>query len=151
MSRNSHFFLILQLSLLTTLECICRDNEAVLLWHWQQLGCLTLALQGFKLWSGRQQRRLWVYDRGLHKPGFFDHILLGSFNEREFKGRMRMEILTFEYLCKTLAHNLQRQDTRLRLAIPVQMKVVVSISKLATCNSMQCIADMYKLAYIPLN
>ena len=138
-------FLIFQLSLLTTLECISRDNEAVLLWHWQQLGALTLALHGFKLWSGRQQRRLWAHDRGLHRPGFFDQILLKSFNEREFKGRMRMDISTFEYLCSTLAPDLQRQDTRLRLAIPVQVKVAVSISRFATGNSMQSIADLYKI------
>ena len=81
----------------------------------------------------------------LHRPGFFDQILLGSFNEREFKGRMRMDVSTFEYLCSTLAPDLQRQDTRLRLAIPVQVKVAVSISRLATGNSMQCIADLYKI------
>ena len=136
--------LLFQLSLFATLECISRENEAIFLWHWQQLG-LTLAIHGLKLWSGRQQRRLWVHDRGLHKPGFFDQNLLGSFNAREFKGRMRMDVSTFEYLCATLALDLQRQDTRLRLAIPVQVKVVVSISRLATGNSMQYIADLYKI------
>ena len=138
-------FLIFQLSLLASLECISRENEQVVLWHLQQLGCLTLALHGFKLLSGRQQQRLWAHDRGLHRPRFFDQILLGSFNEREFKGRMRMDISTFEYLCCTLAPDLQTQDTRLRLAIPVQVKVVVSISRLATGNSMQSIADLYKI------
>ena len=138
-------FFIFQLALLASLECISRDREAVLLWQWQQLGCLTLALHGFKLLNGRQQRRLWAHDRGLHRPGFFDQVLLGSFNEREFKGRMRMDISTFEYLCSTLAPELQIQDTKLRLAIPVQVKVAVSISRLATGNSMQCIADLHKI------
>ena len=58
---------------------------------------------------------------------------------------MRMDISTFEYLCCTLAPDLERQDTRLRLAIPVQVKVAVSISRLATGNSMKCIADLYKI------
>ena len=56
---------------------------------------LTLALHDFKLRSGRHQRRLWAYDRELHKPGFFDQNLLGSFNAMEFKGRMRMNVSTF--------------------------------------------------------
>ena len=51
----------------------------------------------------------------------------------------------FEYLCSTLVSDLQRQDTSMRLAIPGQVKVVVSISRLATGNSMQCIADLYQI------
>ena len=147
MDPNVHkliILLIFQLSLFSTLECISRDKEAILLWHYQQVG-LTLALHGLKVWSGRQQRRLWAHDRGLHKPGFFDQNLLGSFNAREFKGRMRMDVSTFEYLCATLAPDLQRWDTRMRLAIPVQVKVAVSISRLATGNSMQCIVDLYRI------
>ena len=104
-----------------------------------------LALHGFKRCSGRRQRRLWVHDRGLHKPGFFYQNLLGSFNSREFKGRMRMDVSTFECLCCNLAPELQRRDTNMRLTIPVQVKIAVSITKLASSNSMQCIADLYKI------
>ena len=143
--RKLTLLLVLQLSLLTILECYSIDNELVLLWHWQQLDCLAVELQRSKFGSGRQRRRLWAHDRGLHRPGFFDQNLLGSFNEREFKGRMRMNVSTFEYLCNTLAPDLQTQDTRLRLAIPVQVKVAVSIVRLAIGNSMQCIADLYKI------
>ena len=71
--------------------------------------------------------------------------MLGSFNAREFKGRMRIDVLTFEYSCSTLAPDLQRQDTNMRLAIPVQVKVTVSISRLATGNFMQCIVDLYMI------
>ena len=106
---------------------------------------MTVALHDFKLRSGRHQRRLWAHNQGLHKPGFFDQNLLGSFNSREFKGRMRIDVSTFEYLCNTLASDLQRQDTSMRLAIPVQVKVAVSISRLATGNYMQCIADLYRI------
>jgi len=58
-----------------------------------------------------------------------------------------MNVSTFEYLRSTLAHHLHRQDMNMRLAIPIQMKVAVSISRLATCNSMQCIADLYKIGF----
>ena len=63
-------------------------------------------------------RRLWAHERGLHRPRFFDQNLLGSFNVRKFKGRMRMDVSTFEYLCSILALYMLRQDTIMRLAVP---------------------------------
>ena len=56
-----------------------------------------------------------------------------------------MDVSTFEYLCSTLAPSLLKQDTNMRPAIPVQVKVAVAISRLATGNSMQTIADLYKI------
>lgn len=113
------------------------------MWYWQQIQCLTLALHAFKLRNGRHSRRLWAHDWGLFRPGFFDQNLLGSFNAREFKCRMRMDVSTFENLYTTFAPDLQKKNTSMRLAIPLQVKVVVSILRLATCNSMQVIADLY--------
>ena len=93
----------------------------------------------------RRPWRLWAHERRLQQPGFFDRNLVGSFNAREFKGRMRMDVSTFEYWCSTLAPTLRRQDTNMRSAIPVKVKVAVSISRLATGNSMQSIADLYRI------
>ena len=56
-----------------------------------------------------------------------------------------MDVSTFEYLCSILAPYMLRRDTNMRLAVPVQVKVAVSITRLATGNSMQCIADLYKI------
>jgi hypothetical protein len=56
-----------------------------------------------------------------------------------------MNVSTFEYLRSTLAHDLHRQNTNMRSVIPIQVKVIVSISRLATCNFMQCIADLYMI------
>ena len=102
-------------------------------------------MRGSRRGRTSRPRRLWAHDRGLHRPGFFDQNLLGSFNAREFKGRMRMDVSTFEYLCSTLAPSLTREDTNMRQAVPVQVKVAVAISRLATGNSMQSIADLYKI------
>ena len=104
-----------------------------------------MAIQGVRRVRASWPRRLWAHDRGLHRPGFFDQNLLGSFNAREFEARMRMDESTFEYMCSTLAPCLTRQDMNMRLAVPVQVKVAVSISRLATGNSMQSIADLYKI------
>ena len=56
-----------------------------------------------------------------------------------------MNVATFEYLCSTLAPDLQRCDTSMCLAIPIMVKVVVLISKLATSNSMRGIANLYRI------
>ena len=106
---------------------------------------MTIALQSYVRIQERQSQRLWAHERGLHLPGFFDQNLLGSFNARELKGRMRIDVSTFEYLCSTLAPLLQRQDTTMRLVVPVQVKVAVSITRLATGNSIQSISDLYRI------
>ena len=67
---------------------------------------MMVAVLGLRRMRARRPRRLWAYDRGVGEPGFFDQNLLGSFNAREFKARMRMEVFTFEYLCSTLAPSL---------------------------------------------
>ena len=56
-----------------------------------------------------------------------------------------MDVSTFEYFCSILAPDLQRRDTNMCLAIPVQVKVVVSISRLASGNSIRCIANLYMI------
>ena len=87
---------------------MARDAEAIMLWYLQKMWYITFAMHGFRVMNGRGQRRLWAHERGLFLPGFFDQNLLGSFNAREFKGRMRMDLSTFENLCSTLAPDLQR-------------------------------------------
>lgn len=97
---------------------------------------MTLAMQGLVRLHGRRPRQIWAHDQGLHGPGFFYQNMLGSFNAREFKGHMRMDISTFEFFFSTLASILQRQDTNMRATIHVLVKVNVSILRLATGNSM---------------
>ena len=143
--RKLFLLFIFQCSLFVILESMPRYEGMILAWKWQQLGYVAVALRRYRTHLAARPRRLWAHDRGLHRPGFFDQNLLGSFNAREFKGRMRMDVSTFEYLCSTLAPAMQRQDTNMRLAVPVQVKVAVSISRLATGNSMQSIADLYKI------
>ena len=136
--------LIFQLTVITTLESLSTVEGAILACHWQQLCCLTLGLQRAIRSQGRRLRRLLAHERGLHRPGFFDQNMFGSFI-REFKCRMRIDVGTFEYLCTTLALMLRTKDTNMRAVIPVQVKVVVSISRLATSNSMRTIADLYRI------
>ena len=137
--------LVIQLAMWSAFDCICGAEWIIAACHWQQMCTLTIALQESIRMQGRRPRRLWAHERGLNRPGFFDQNLLGSFNAREFKSRMRVDVSTFEFLCSTLAPMMVRHDTNMRSAIPVEVKVAVSISRLATGNSMQSIADLYKI------
>jgi hypothetical protein len=136
--------LVFRFVLFNALETMFRDEGDIAIWQWQELCALTFMMVA-KRAQGRRPRRLWAHGRGLNRPGFFDQNLLVSFNTREFKGRMRMDVSSFEFLCTNLAPQLHRQNTNMRTAIPVQIKVAVSVSRLATGNSMQSIADLYKI------
>ena len=92
--------LMFQLSLLVAFETTSSDGFAIAVLHWQQFWQMTIALQSYVRIQERQSQRLWAHERGLHLPRFFDQNLLGSFNARELKGRMRIDVSTFEYLCK---------------------------------------------------
>ena len=137
--------LMCQLSLWLTLENLERDADVIALWHWQQMYHTTVALLGSRPMLARRPRRLWAHERGMGEPDFFYRNLLGSFNAREFKAQMRMDVSTFEYLCSSLAPALLKQNTNMRQAIPVQVKVAVAISRLVTSNSIQTIADLYRI------
>ena len=103
--KNLALLRIFQMSLFCTLEGMGLEKIAISLRHWQQLCCMTLALHGFKRCGGRGRRQLWAHDRGLFKHGFFDQNLVGSFNSRKFKGRMRMDVSTLSTYVVILHRN----------------------------------------------
>ena len=58
-----------------------------------------------------------------------------------------MDVSTFKFLYSSLSTFMQRHDTNMRYVIPVHIKVVVVISRLATGNFMQSIADLYRIGF----
>ena len=66
-----------------------------------------------------------------------------SFPEREFKRQMRVNKFTFIYLCTLLGPILKKKDTYLRDSISVECRVAVTLSRLATRNSLRMIGDIY--------
>jgi hypothetical protein len=46
--RKLVILLMLQLSLLTTLECMSTVDRSILVAHWHQMWCMTLALRGLR-------------------------------------------------------------------------------------------------------
>ena len=58
-----------------------------------------------------------------------------------------MDVSTFKFLYSSLSTFMQRHDMNMRYIIPVHIKVVVAISRLATGNFMQNIADLYRIGF----
>ncbi len=91
MKKLLHLILF-QLSMFFVWESMSEATRLIFVCHWQQLWCTTLAMHSLKRMHERRPRQLWAHNRGLRQPGFFYQNLLGSFNAREFKGCMRMDV-----------------------------------------------------------
>ena len=70
---------------------------------------------------------------------------MGSFPEREFKRRMRVNKCTFKYLCTLLGLVLKKKYTHFRESTSVECKVAIIMSRLATRNSLKIIGDIYDI------
>ena len=58
---------------------------------------------------------------------------------------MRMEQATFMFICSSVVPYMQRVDMRMRHAIPLETRVAIAISRLATSHGMQMIVDFYEV------
>lgn len=131
-----------QIFLYTMCEISSHSQHVQLLFLHQRMSSLLLVFHIAEFWRRHPPQALWKHDR---LPNFVECFLLGSFNRREFKTRMRMEQATFIFICSSVAPYMQRVDTRMRRAIPLETRVAIAISRLATGHGMQMIADLYEV------
>lgn len=92
--------------------------------------------------STQHQRRLWVKDRS---TDWWDRYNSPDMPEAEFKRAFRMSRATFEFLCKELGSAVQKEDTMLRAAIPVDKRVAVCIWRLATGEPLRVVSKRFGL------
>ena len=93
--------------------------------------------------SGSQLGSIQSYDRA---PGYVDVDLVGSYKNIVFKQRFRMTKDTFIYVCQQVGPMLFKQDTnRRKLAISVETRVAIAITRLASGSSLYIIADSYRV------
>jgi len=90
----------------------------------------------------QHQRRLWVKDRS---TVWWDRYNSPDMPEAEFKRAFRMSRATFEFLCKELGSAVQKEDTMLRAAIPVDKRVAVCIWRLATGEPLREVSKRFGL------
>ena len=74
--RRLAMLLVFQMSLFCALESMDIDACIMCLWHWQQMCCLTVAVEGLRRVCARRPKRLWAHDKGMGQPRFFDRNLL---------------------------------------------------------------------------
>lgn len=90
--------------------------------------------------SGTVQRSLWTHER---TGEWWERIVNQCFDRRDWLENFRMSQDTFMYLCEKLKPAIEKQDTVLRKAIPVQQRVAIALWKLATNSEYRSIAHLF--------
>ena len=74
------------------------------------------------------ERRIWSKEKS---TDWWNRTVV-EFNDEEWRENFRMSRTLFNYLCSELREQIERQDTRLRCAIPVDRRVAITLWRLAT-------------------
>jgi hypothetical protein len=108
----------------------------------QHYGAMTMmfAVMVGESGASRGPRSIWMCDR---RTNFMENQLFGSYTVHLFRQHTRLLPKIFEYLCGILASSLSRSNTNMRLAIPLQTRVALSLNRLCTGNSLRGCAEIY--------
>ncbi|XP_048360168.1 putative nuclease HARBI1 [Sphaerodactylus townsendi] len=86
-------------------------------------------------------RRFWVYPH--RSRDWWYNCVWSSWNDEEWLKNFRMSRGTFQRIVDSLAPALRRQDTRMRAALPVEMRVGMAIWYLASPNSFREVRQQF--------
>ena len=75
------------------------------------------------------ERVLWTMARSSH---WWEEVVCGSFSSEQWLENFRMSRTTFHYLCAELRSMIEREDTRLRKAVPTEKRVALTMWFFAT-------------------
>ncbi|CAH9065136.1 unnamed protein product [Cuscuta epithymum] len=98
--------------------------------------------RGEKTQTVLPQRRLWVKERS---QDWWDQCSSPEFPEEEFKRAFRMGKETFEMICSELSSVVAKENTTLRVAVPVKQRVAVCIWRLATGEPLRLVSKKFGL------
>ncbi|KAE8807022.1 hypothetical protein D1007_16694 [Hordeum vulgare] len=87
-------------------------------------------------------RRLWKKDR---HSAWWDTVSSFGYPAADFRHHFCMSPNTFQVLCEQLAAAVRKEDTALRVAIPVQQRVAVCVWRLATGEPLRKVADRFAI------
>ena len=100
---------------------------------------IVLSVFAFK-YSSAVPRNLWMHERS---SAWWERIVNQCFEGRDWWENFRMSRDTFLYLCEELKPAIERQDSVLRRAIPVQQRVAIALWKLATNSEYRSIGHLF--------
>ncbi|KAK7925393.1 hypothetical protein WMY93_007703 [Mugilogobius chulae] len=93
----------------------------------------------FRRFFRKSLRSVWTYQR----PGNWWQYVHNNWTDREWQANFRMRQATFYSLCNILRPWLTRQNTKYRLAVPVEVRVGVCIWRLATNLEYRSISHLF--------
>ncbi|KAM9354101.1 uncharacterized protein KZ484_012284 [Pholidichthys leucotaenia] len=74
---------------------------------------------------------------------WWERVVMTEFQPSDWLNKFRMSRETFFYLCDKLRPHLARQDTRFRLALPVEKRVAVALWRLASNIEYRTISNLF--------
>ena len=80
----------------------------------------------------RALRQAWVYPR---PQGWFEEMYNNPLLRALWKDHFRVTRETFDFICQLVERDLQKEDTRLRKAIPVHKRVAIALWRYGCGNS----------------
>ena len=80
----------------------------------------------------RNPPQVWVYPRNQH---WFEEIIRNPAMHRFWKEHFRINLDSFQELCRVLAPQMMKRDTRFRAAVPLEKRVAIGLWRLATGES----------------
>ena len=129
------FFIALKMvfnSLLALMQCSMLSNDLTIL----------IIVYTF-LEDDSRTRSIWRFKR---QVDFLRNQLLGSYSDKMFRDRMRVNKEVFLFLCETLGPSIKKNDTAMTASIDVETRVAVTLARLATGNTLSMIGDLYGIA-----
>ena len=84
----------------------------------------------------------WVHPRPQH---YFQELSINNQLDFQWKLHFRVHRETYEFICRLVALDIQREDTNFREAVPVAKQIVALLWKLGTCESYRSVGFSFGL------
>ena len=95
------------------------------------------------LQNRQKSRTVWARQRSRH----WWNIIVGTvFIDKDWLENFRMKRCTFMFICDQLRPSIQKNNTRMRPAIPVEMRVGITLWKLATNADFRTVGQLFGVA-----
>uniref|UniRef100_A0A667XSF7 Putative nuclease HARBI1 n=1 Tax=Myripristis murdjan TaxID=586833 RepID=A0A667XSF7_9TELE len=109
--------------------------------RWRRLHLYAVMLRAALTAGVSVQREVWCHPKSCD---WWENVVLASFDDDQWLANFRMCRATFNMLTDNcLRPRLSRQDTHLRLAIPVEKRVAVALWWLATGSGYRTVAHLF--------
>ena len=93
--------------------------------------------------SKKVHRHVWMRTRSSH---FWEYIINRTFSDKDWYENFRIRRHTFKYLCEKLRPHIEKETTRLRYPISVELRVAVTLWFLATSTDYRTLSHLFGIS-----